>query len=256
MSKYKVEKVLKEVKVLPSGFGFYPKGTQVRFSPMTTKEVETLNESDLTSELVFKSALVGIETTKISPRDLTFSDFTFISLQRRLYSQTEIRCTLDTLCPSCGTKVSEEFDFNEIEFEEPKDNRLQSCVLCGYKVEVGPLTVGNMLDMLESERGVNTIDTLAYCIKKIYVPDSNVIEVEPEELLPLAKEIISNTWGEDREILNYIDNLQTHGIKPRKISCRNKACGHTWEEELGTADALIFPSSGHSQSIRDKVHPC
>ena len=53
MGKYEVKKVFKQVKSLPSGFGFYPKGTEVRFSPMTTGEIETLNESDLSSLMVF-----------------------------------------------------------------------------------------------------------------------------------------------------------------------------------------------------------
>ena len=63
MGKYEVKKVFKQVKSLPSGFGFYPKGTEVRFSPMTTGEIETLNESDLSSLMVFKSALEGIHPT-------------------------------------------------------------------------------------------------------------------------------------------------------------------------------------------------
>lgn len=256
MGKYEVEKVYKEVKALPSGFGFYPKGTVVRFSPMTTGEIEALNEGDLNSELVFKSALAGIQTTKIQPTDLTFSDFVYISLQRRLYSQTEIRCTLNTACPSCGTEIVQDFDFSEIEFDEPKDNRLQTCELGGYKVVVGPLTVGAMIQMLESEKGVNTIDTLAHCIRKIYLPDSAIREVEPEELFSLAQDIISNSWGEEREIMNYIDDLQSHGIKPRKMVCKNKACRCEWEEDLGTPDALIFPCNRPRQSLGSKVHPC
>lgn len=256
MGKYEVKKVFKQVKSLPSGFGFYPKGTEVRFSPMTTGEIETLNESDLSSLMVFKSALEGIQTTKIQPTDLTFSDFVFISLQRRLYSQTEIRCTLNTTCPNCGTRIVQDFDFNELEFDEPKDNRLQTCTLGGYKVVVGPLTIGNMISMLESERGVNTVDTLAHCIKKIYLPGSEVAEVEVDELFPLAQEIIANTWGEEREVMNYIDSLQSHGLLPRKITCKNQACKYEWEEDLGTPDALIFPSSKPEQSIRDKVHAC
>lgn len=251
---YELKKVSIEAKQLPSGFGFYPKGTQVRFVPMTTKEISILNESDLNSELIFKHALSNIQTRVIEPRDLTFSDFVFISLQRRLYSQTEILCTLDTVCPECGKKIVDEFDFNDIEFEEPKDNRLQRCQLSGYTVEVGPLTIGNMLDMLESENGVNTIDTLAHSIKKIYIPDSEATTVPEKDLFPLAQKIIENTWGQEREILNYIDTLQTHGMKPREIKCSN--CNYTWKEDLGTADALIFPRSGFRDSIRDKVQPC
>lgn len=253
---YEIKETFVETKKLPSGFGFYPKGTLVRFSPMTTKEIEILNESDLTSEIVFKNALSHIQTRNIEPRDLTFSDFAFVSLQRRLYSQTEIRCTVNTQCPECGTKLFEEFDFNDIEFEEPKDARLQSCVLRDFKVVIGPLTIGNMLDMLESDRGVNTIDTLAHTIRKIYKPGSEVLTFSPEETFSLARKIVENTWGEEREIFNYIDTLQSHGIKPRKLTCKNKACCHTWEEDLGTVDTLIFPSSGFKQSIRDKVHPC
>lgn len=253
---FKVERVTIECKQLPSGFGFYPKGTQVRFFPMTTKEVEILNESELSSLLLFENNLENIQTTKISPKDLTFSDFIYISIQRRLYSQTEIRCTMTSHCPNCGTKLIEEFDFNDIEFDEPKDNRLQGTELSGYKVEIGPLTIGAMIDMLKSDEGVTTVNTLAHQIRKIYNPTAEIVPIPEEEAKVLAYELVANSWGEERDIFNYIDSLQSHNMKPRTLKCKNKACETTWEEDLGNPETLIFPSSRPRQSIESKVYPC
>lgn len=250
MSDFKVERVLKETKELPSNFGFYPKNTKVWFSPMTTKEVEILNESEMSPKLLFENAIANIKTDVIQSKDLTFNDFVFINLQRRLYSQTEIRCTLQTVCTNCGKRITQDFDFNEIEFETPKDARLQQCELGDYSVVIGPLTIGGMLAMLNSERGVNTIDTLAHCIRKIYSKESEVNDIYSFEL---AQDIIANTWGEDRQVLEYIDSLQSHGIKPRYIECPN--CHVSWEEELGNPETLIFPSDRPRNSIADKVHP-
>ena len=247
---FKIKKVLKETKELPSGFGFYPKGAKVWFSPMTTREVEILNESELSSKLLYENAIANITTENMNSEDLTFSDFIFINLQRRLYSQTEIRCTLQTTCKNCGKSITEEFDFNEIEFETPKDSRLQRCQLGEYKVDIGPLTIGGVLKMLNSEKGVNNIDTLAHCVRKIYPLDSEVKNIYSFEL---AQEIMANTWGEEREILEYIDSLQSHSIKPREIICSN--CNTSWKEELGDPEALIFPSDRPRQSIADKVLP-
>lgn len=256
MSEFSVKRTSIECKQLPSNFGFYPKGTKVRFYPMTTKEIEVLNESNLDSLTVFENSLANIQTSVIKPEDLTLNDFIFISLQRRLFSQTEIRCTLQSVCPNCGTKILDEFDFNSIEFNEPKDPRPQACELGGYKVEIVPLTIGAMIEMLKSEEGVTTVGTLARCIRKIYQPSSEVIPIPENERLKLAIEIISNSWGEEREIINYIDDLQTHNMQPRKLKCKNKACGHEWEQDLGDPETLIFPSSGFRKSIADKVHPC
>lgn len=253
---FKITKVMIECKQLPSGFGFYPKGTQVRFTPMTTKEVEILNESDLSNLMLFENALEGIQTTIINPRDLTFSDFLFISLQRRLYSQTEIMCTLNSTCPVCGTRLLEEFDFNDIEFEQPKDSRPQSCEIGGYRVEIVPATIGAIIDMLKSEEGVTTVGTLAHQIRKIYNPQSEIIPIPDDKMEELAYELVANSWGEEREIFNYIDELQRHNIKPRKLVCKNKACASEWEEDLGNPETLIFPSNRPRQSIADKVHPC
>lgn len=252
---FEVKRTMIQCKQLPSGFGFYPRGTEVRFYPMTVKEIETLNESDLSSLMLFENSLSNIKTKGIDPKQLTFSDFIYVSLQRRLYSQTEIRCTLNTYCPICGTKLLEEFDFNEIEFDEPKDNRLQQTTLGGFKVDIGPITIGDMLDMLKSEEGVTTVNTLAHQIRKVYNPESDIIPIPDEEQRKLAYEIVANTYGEEREIFNYIDGLQVHNMKHKKMRCKNKACGSEWEVDLGNPETLIFPSSRPRQSIADKVHP-
>lgn len=251
MSEFEIRKVYKQCKALPSGFGFYPKNTKVYFTPMTTKEVESLNESELSTKLIFENALAGIKTESVAKEDLTFSDFIFISMQRRVYSQTEVRCELRTTCSNCGKVITQDFDFNEFEFKEPNDNRLQCCTLGDYKVVIGPLTIGGMLDMLNSETGVTVVSTLAHCIRKIYGPDSDVQDIYTYEL---AEKIIENTWGEERDMLNYIDTLQEHGLEPREIICSN--CGNTWKEDLGSLDTLIFPVSRIGHDFKDKVHPC
>ena len=268
MSNFKIERVMKEVTQLPSNFGFYPKNTKIWFYPMTTKEVELLNDSNLDSKKLFENNLANIKTEGINPEELTFSDFIFISLQRRLYSQTEILCTLNSTCPKCGKRIIEEFNFSEIEFENPKDARLQSCELGDYEVVMGPITIGSMLKMLDSEEGISAIDTYAHCIREIkqkpkdeslldnfingFKKEKTQEEIANEFLL--AREIIANTWGEERLVLNYIDSLQDHGIKPKKVVCSN--CKEAWEEDLGGADALIFPSDRIGDNIRNKVHAC
>lgn len=245
-----IKKVLKETKQLPSNFGFYPKNTRIWFSPMTTREVEILNESELSSKLLFENGLANITAEGIPVEDITFDDFIFINLQRRLYSQTEIRCTLQTICPNCGKKIIDDFDFNEIEFETPKDARVQRCDLGDYTVEIGPLTIGGMITMLNSDKGLNTIDTLAHCIRKIYQKGTTQKDIYTFEL---AQEIIANTWGEEREILDYIDSLQKHGMNPRNMKCSN--CQTTWQEDLGNPETLIFPSSRPRHFIANKVQP-
>lgn len=252
-----VKKVLKRVAQLPSGGIFYPKGFEVYFTPMTVKEAEMLNESEVSTLVFFNTMLDAITTVGMDKTDLTYPDFIYIALMRRLYSQEDILGTSIWYCEECGQKNKSDFDFTEISFAEPTEKRNPArCVIGDFAVDISPLTIGGTITLYENAE-ISNADTLAYCVKAIY--KANLLEKDNYEFTPvpysldLAKEIINSAYGDEADMLLEIDKMYFHFLEDMEFTCSNKECKHKQKINLGSPEALVFPRSRRTSSVGHKI---
>lgn len=253
--KLTVKKVLKRVAEVPSGGIFYPKNYEIYFTPMTVREAELLNESEVSTQIFFNTVLESITTVGMDKNDITYPDFIYIALMRKLYSQESILGTTTWYCEECGSKNVTDFDFSEISFSEPKERRTPAkCVIGEYAVDITPLTIGGALALYETE-SVSNVDTMAHCVRAIYEAksDSNggYIFNELPYSLELAQQIIDSAYGEEIDMLKEIDDMYFHFIEDMKFTC--KGCKHEQSINLGSPEALVFPRCGHTSAVGHKI---
>lgn len=246
---------------LPSKACFYPDMTKIFSTNYLVKEIDTLSiEVDtMDIDFMYETLLQGIYAKGFEKTDITYSDFCFISFERKLdaLGDYEVKETVD--CPECKKPSNfvfhfeSDFEFQDLDSEKLKD--LTRKFIFGYVDEFDeyqeiekvfsfkPLTIGDILDIYR--RGLQ-YNEIAYLVYLIDVPNKH--ELLESYFNPDAINI------EHRKVLQEMDFLLFHGIKSKKVKCKNKidsteggkkvskTCGHELTIDFDVP-SLIFPFS-------------
>tara|TARA_B100000700_G_scaffold311500_2_gene393613 strand:+ start:71697 stop:72377 length:681 start_codon:yes stop_codon:yes gene_type:complete len=206
----------------------YPDGVEIHYKPYTFGEVKSFSQSQgkMTMAKRIDQILSGVEITGMSKEDLTFFDFVYISLLRRLTTMNAIEFTLSVGCPNCGAPVKHQFSWEGLVFDDMPAPKLPVVVdICGHQdVKFMPLTVGQYKEL--ARLGI--------------AEDEVAIAAMTSSLdFKAARELFYDALGDDAALLGEIDKLLFHDLKPAKATC--KACETQFLAALDDEASLITP---------------
>lgn len=235
IGKYRVDNV-------PSRMIPYPEGSSINWRAFTFGEVKKINSSRLDFPTLIKEVFIkGIDVQGFDVWDLTIYDFIFINLMRRMSTVGDgtLENTVD--CPKCSKPSKTRITQEHMEFEDLKMERsdypFKVTLDNGDVLEVGALTVGNLVKVIEKNLGEeDEITILAHCIMNT----SSTID----ELI----EKIYNLSPNEGLALEQADAVMIHGLKPFVVQCENEyptgtkqICGNPTDIELESREMIISP---------------
>ena len=201
---------------------------------------------------VIKYQLNGIKAN-FDVRRLTFYDFLYIGHLRRISSFDSAKAVFTAHCPNCGQEVKRIVSFFDLPFYDLEFTQLPiKATISGVELEFGLLTIGDVLQ-LKSEYAFGAYP-LACSIRNLSFED--------------AMKVLNSARGEDIDVLEYIDKLVFHGLKPIPMKCNNvinsfevmfedeqkkEICGQEFVVEADDPLVLITPFRRSKDSIRDRI---
>lgn len=244
---------LVEVKILPSGFKAYKAGAKIHYRPYTFGEVKMMSQSKMSRQKAVDVVLSGVDTSFEPKESITVFDYFFIALLRKLSTMGGSQFTIATVCPKCKQKVTTVGKLTDLEFDDLEVPELPIVArIGGQEMHFMPLTVKQWME-LHGEKGKES-EILSNFAKA-------VVNVPFEK----AYGLINNANPEDSEVLNQVDKLLYHGIKPKILTCANKVktvtpegvkesdCGHQFSVELEGDDDVVYPLRGDPSTFEDRI---
>lgn len=222
-----------EAKDLPSrGLG-YPDGLVIRYRSYSfgeIKKVSTTNDIDLPQiiEVVMSGISIdgGFDKYKLS-----FVDMLYIGLLRRVSSQGHMKYQMPYSCEKCEQVSQAIFGSGDIDFQEISEEVPSLPIeveLGGTTFQFNFPTVQNMLDV----KGARKDKKKAKKSAALEITASTVINMDAETAYAKLEAI---TDPDEMEVLNEIDKLLFHDIKPVKAICKSKV-----EDENGITSICNF----------------
>jgi len=217
-----------KVEKLPSKGLSYPEGVEIHYQPYTFGEVKAFSQSKgkMSAAHSMDRVLKGIHVAGMDKTELTFFDFLYISLLRRLSTMNAIEFKLGVGCPACGSAVTHTFSWEGLVFEDIPAPKLPIIVsLCGKTdVRFKPLTVGQYQELSRRQ-----------------LDDDSVAIAAIQSSLPFdeAMQLFADAVGDDAALLDEIDRLLYHDLKPAAVACGN--CEHKFSAALDDEASLISP---------------
>lgn len=232
---------------LPSKGVCYPKNAIIYYSPYLTTEIEKVSIA-LESGMVvindlFEMMIEGISCKNMDKLDLTFHDFLFICIYKKVASFGEDSVSYSPECPKCLSINQFVYTYNKIGFYDLEATREELPIKKEFKfyypnpedpeetieevetLEFMPITIGRMLSIYKNNRNRDKNAFLVYqCSNK-----------DPEDLLD--NKFIEMTINYTRE-LKKIENKFNHGMKPKVESCTHKEKN---QGELGGESICSYP---------------
>ncbi len=245
------EKFIPEIRVtsLPSKFLSYPLNCSISYKPYVFGELIEFNESKLSESDVVKFVSKGI-ITSFPLMELTYFDYMFISLLRKISSFGGNQFSFNYTCQKCGADGKHTATIDEIDFTELNVPKLPLIITVG-KIELHfmPLTLRAYLNLLESKKVDKRVSLFASEV-------TNIIQSE-------AEKVIYNAIGEDQALLNYVDEMLYFGVKPMVVKCKNiinksedgemLTCGFENKVEIDSPEVLSRPFRVDRESLRNRV---
>ncbi len=261
------------IEELPSQFKPYPENTRIIVDTYSYREIKLFSDSRIPLDKQYEIMLQGIHCDNMNPLSLTYFDFIYIGVLRRLSSLGVQRFRAPYYCPYCENNGTHYFDLSEVGFESIKSPELPINVEFNSigKQSFTPLTVGDYVDLyynnklyekkdkevLKTEDGTEIIDSIAI-ISKMCIS-------EPFEK---AYDLFYNLRDfEDRALLSEMDELMDHGILPLKFKCNQpiekvpvgthpskvKLCNKKLQMGLSGGESLIYPFREHEQTVKHRI---
>lgn len=225
-----------EVKDLPSKFKSY-KNKKISFRPYTFGDVNRLNQSKLSQTSKIKRILEGI-TCGFDPYLLTFADFLYINLLRKISTFGSKKFKVKFSCSLCKSTNTLNVDEGELEFDDIEvDMPITATLSNNRELVFSPLTVKDYLTLLNKNLADDRIAVLAIQVANIQYDE--------------AFEIIDKAVGDDSDILEEVDSLLYHTLKPMNIKC--ESCGQIIKVNLDGGQTIVYPFRERFFSPRDAL---
>lgn len=221
---------------LPSRGLAYPKNCEISYRPYTFGEIQKINQSKLSHKGKLSFVMDGIHTS-FDKEDLTLSDISYIALLRKISTIGGHKANVVITCRGCHKEYTQMIDFgtstSQIEFFDLQAPELPVIVTFSNNQEFSfmPLTYKKFVKIMEEGQEQDVTALIAHqCMdgdfKHIY-------------------KIVENATFEDQMLLQELDELLKHNLKPLTIVCQNRIqdqpCLHENKIELTGGDALLLP---------------
>lgn len=262
-----------EVAQVPSQFKPYPKNTRIFANSYNYREVKFLSDSKIPLDRQYEIMLSGIEILgEMSPRDLTFFDFIYVSILRKLSSLGAQEYRVPYFCDVCDGKGLHSFTLEDIGFKT-LDVELPVKVMF-YTIgeqKFVPLTVGGYIELYREGK------LWATCGKDILTREDGSKVVDPISVL--AKMCISTDYEEiygllsslkEPEDLNLLEDIEEaidHYMRPLRFDCGQplekvpqgthpsqvKSCKNKISVGLLGGESIIIPFRKHGEPTESRI---
>lgn len=224
---------------LPSRFLSYPKNSQIKYRPYTFGETKRISQSKLSYKDTVELILSGVESS-FPKKDITLCDFLYLSLLRNLSTLGNGRMTLKFSC-SEGHKNETVMETVKVEYIDVGEEvtQLPAKAKIGEEImEFSLLTIGDYLWLTEEGKEQDALALLTKQCKNFSFEE--------------AYQLIYNCSAEEGEIIDYLDKILYHGIKPIKQEC--KTCKKTISLRLTDGKAaVLLPFRKSGSAVRDRI---
>ena len=253
-----VELPLKEIKLanLPSKGLPYPEGVKVEYRTYTFGETKMESASSGSSVRAVKRALNCITTTGMERGKLTILDLFYLGVLIKMSSEGASEFTMPYICWKCGHDTVHKFSQGDLDFKDIDESvielPLKVVMKDGKELHFSPMTAQQYID-LYSGRFNETFPK-----KK---PDGVAPVATLIDNMPYAsayKYLTKITDAEDRELINDIDKMLMHEIKPLTFKCSNTleneaVCNAELSLKLEGKEALLKPFHGRATSTKSRI---
>jgi hypothetical protein len=226
-------------KDLPSKGLFYSNQFLVKVKPYTFGDIEYISQSDLPLRDIIKFILQGITTELEEPENLTFFDFLFLSLVRKLISFGAEKYKIEVSCSKCGKKLTKTFTLEDLEFKDIEVDSYKPLTIeyRGFRFILDVLRVKRVLEVSSNKKELSPLEVLALHITSLSFND--------------AKEFLKNLIENDfKEFEQIVRKYFYHDLKPLVLRC---SCGHQIGIDLMTEVDLIKPFRESRESSAFKI---
>ena len=232
---------------LPSGGLAYPENFKIHYRPYVFGEVEKVSASKISYGELSRIILAGIRTS-FPVGDLTYYDFLYLALLRKLSTigEDSVRATQD--CPQCGAPSTYEVHVgaqdSEVEFLPVRYKKLP--LLADFQFagddaprayRFRPITIRQYLEL--ERRGVHTDSLSKLAIQCDTVPFAE------------ARSKFFRAQGQDSQVLSLIKDALFHGVKPINVTCGG--CGVQNRLHLDRGEVIIRPFRGDAETLDDRI---
>lgn len=228
---------------LPSRGLSYPKNFSIEYKKYSFREIEFFNSEiiDYLEKEKIDFALSGIKTS-FDPLDLSYYDFIFINILRKLKTWSKNYFNLSFVCPYCNEKNENiKTNLNLIEIKDISEEIKELPLITkinNENLEIGLLTLRDVLNLIEINEVNNPLYNFAALIKNKKLEDSYNLLNE-----------ISN--GDDIDLVNYINSLMDMNKGIIEVKC-NK-CNKSIEAKVKDLTAIAEPFHESERSLRDRI---
>lgn len=226
------------VKEVPSQGLIYPEGFTVSYRTYRYGEIKNYGRSKLSFRQEIDLILSGI-TTSIDPLNLTYMDFLYLGFSRRISSLGTPEMAVTYECDSCKSKQTFTCEEKELEFQDLTMSSLPVGVeLRNTSLEFSPITLRGYLELEKIQRNDDEVALMA----------KQCVNLEYSE----AYKIIDNLSPDEGDLINQIDEMLYHGLKPLDIKCTS--CQAMNEVEVDGGATSIKPFRRAEGSAEHKFY--
>jgi hypothetical protein len=201
-----------EVTTLPSKGLPYPENFTIKYVPYTFGEVVKMSQSKITRLEQYRVILEGV-ICSFHKEDLTFQDFQWVALLRKLSSIGDNEFYIDYNCYKCMKKSKAIFQFTDISFHDMEAEALPVVAkMSKGDFHFRPLTIGQFFELVDEDKASDTKALLAkMCSNKEF----------DEAYETFSTCIYDSKESRDGKILERIDKVLAHSIKNITNECSN-----------------------------------
>lgn len=254
----KLELPLKEIKVekLPSKGLAYPDDVRIEYRTYTFGETKMESASSGSSVRAVKRALNCITTTGMERGNLTILDLFYLGVLIKMSSEGVSEFTMPYICWKCGHESVHKFSQSDLDFkdidEEVKELPLKVIMKDEKELHFSPMTAQQYIDLYSGKfnetfpkKKPDGVAPVATLIKNIDYANA-------------YKYLTKITDAEDRNLINEIDKMLMHEIKPLTFRCANTleneaVCNAELSLKLEGKEALLKPFHGRETSIKSRI---
>jgi len=243
---------------LPSKGMAYPEGVKIEYRTYTFGETKMESASSGSSIRAVKRALNCITTTGMERGNLTVLDLFYLGVLIKMSSEGASEFHMPYMCWKCAHEGEHKFSQKDLDFKD-MDASIESLPMKvkmsdDTVLEFSPMTVQQYIDL--------------YSGKFNAVFPKN----KPDDVAPVAtlvknlggyassyKYLTSMTNAEDGELVNEIDKMLMHQIKPLALKCSNtleneSVCNAELFLKLEGKEALLKPFHGRETPIKSRIY--
>ena len=233
---------------LPSKGKNYPNGASITIRPYSFGEVKRISDSDLSMDEKVSTIISGVNTTFDKNR-LTFSDILYLGMLRKLNTIGTLKAIYPFTCPECGENNEKIFSEKDLVIEDLPAEELPIRVTMsdGKEYKFGPIDLSNIRSISKGE------------FNKL-IPARNMLKDKLSIYSLLCKNkkfediymfLNSTTDPEDHEILDEVDKLLTHDVKPLDADCAS--CGYHVQLPVKNGIDLVLPFRKKKRPVRSRI---